>query len=36
MRMEVSVWGVMELPQTNEHASTDPPASNSVFGNLQG
>jgi hypothetical protein len=33
VRVEVPVWGVMELPtvQTNEHASTNPSASNSVF-----
>ena len=37
-RVEVSAYGVMELPtvQTNEHASTNPSASNSVFSNLQG
>ena len=33
VRVEVPVWGVMELPtvQTNEHAPTNPSASNSVF-----
>jgi hypothetical protein len=38
VRVEMPVWGVMELPtvQTNEHASTNPSASNSVFSNLQG
>jgi hypothetical protein len=38
VRVEVHVEGVMELPtvQMNEHASTNPSASNSVFSNLQG
>lgn len=36
--MEVPVQDVKELPtvQTNERASTEPAASNGVFGNLQG
>src|ERR1700719_1462760 len=38
VRVEVPVQGVMELPtvQANEHASTNPSTSNSVFSNLQG
>jgi hypothetical protein len=38
VRVKVPVQGGMELPavQANEHSPTDPPGSNSVFGNLQG
>jgi hypothetical protein len=38
VRVELPVQGVMELPtvHANEHASTNPSASNSVFDNLQG
>jgi len=38
VRVALPVQGVMELPTVyaNEHASTNPSASNSVFGNLQG
>jgi hypothetical protein len=38
VRVELPVQGVMELPtvHANEHASTNPSASNSVFDHLQG
>jgi hypothetical protein len=38
VRVEVPVRSAMELAavQTNEHASSNPSASNSVFNNLQG